>query len=108
MDTIFIVYSVRAQQQSSFSYNSTFLRKILSFLLLSGDQCGMHKSPQHGYFGAVHMMLCGCWGTTVMSYLWAIYFMVDHKQEHYSTDRLHNNGPIVHLLPVRGMLTQGS
>ena len=45
---------------------------------------------------------------TVISYLWAIYFTVDHKQEHHRADGLHNNGAIVHLVPVRGVLTQGS
>lgn len=39
---------------------------------------------------------------TVIPYLWAIYFMLEHTWEHPSPDGLHNKGAIVHLLPARG------
>lgn len=62
--------------------------------------------PTYGYF-SLSPEVVEVMGLMTVSYLQVIYFMVDHKQEHHSTDGLHNNGAIVHRLPVRGDVNMG-
>lgn len=98
---LFRVYTVWRQLHASFTYKSTYSPKGASYPPPSFWKPVWTWLSQPCSREVVGVM-------TVILYLWAIYFMVDHKQEHYSTDGLHYNGAIVHLLPVRRMLTQGS